>query len=239
MRLLSLSGLTVVTLTVVTVLMLSACSPEPNPSATVTEDVTESASETVSSQASVKQFKEGQHYSLLAKPVIEPQLQRYLTEYFWLGCPHCQNFEPLLKGYLTNNPNVTLVRKHPALGDRWAIDASIFYGLQQHGHGHLVTLLLDMYRQTRLEKNALPDINAINAFLQQHQIDPDTFAEQLKSDSIITAMEQANREMLDNRLSGVPSLVVNGKYLVNGEQPDDVKTAEDYYQLLDYLLNKN
>ncbi|GGW55104.1 thiol:disulfide interchange protein DsbA/DsbL [Alishewanella tabrizica] len=232
MRLLSLSGLTLVT-----VLMLSACSPEPNPPATVTENASESNS--ASNQAPARQFKEGQHYNLLAKPVIEPQLQRYLTEYFWLGCPHCQNFEPLLKGYLTNNPNVTLVRKHPALGDRWAIDASIFYGLQQHGHGHLVTLLLDMYRQTRLEKNALPDINAINAFLQQHQIDPDTFAEQLKSDSIITAMEQANREMLDNRLSGVPSLVVNGKYLVNGEQPDDVKTAEDYYQLLDYLLNKN
>lgn len=226
MRLLQLPVLTLATL-----LLLSACSPEPKAPQTTTKDTVQ--------QAPARVFTEGQHYSMLSNPVTEPELKHYLTEYFWLGCPHCQNFEPLLKGYLAANPSVTLVRKHPALGERWAIDASIFYGLQQNGNGHLVTLLLDMYRQTRLEKNALPDIDAINAFLQQHQIDPDVFSEQLKSDTIISAMEQANSEMLDNRLSGVPSLVVNGKYLVNGEQPEDVKTAEDYYQLLDYLMSKD
>jgi len=218
-------------LTFATLLLLSACSPEPKvPPSTINDPV---------QQAPSRVFTEGQHYSVLSHPVTEPTLQGYLTEYFWLGCPHCQNFEPLLKGYLDANPSVTLVRKHPALGERWVIDASIFYGLQFNGHEHLVSALLDMYRQTRLDKNALPDSNAINAFLQQHQIDPDVFSEQLKSDTIINAMEQANSEMLDNRLSGVPSLVVNGKYLVNGEQPEDVKTAEDYYQLLDYLMSKD
>lgn len=218
-------------LTLTTLLLLSACSPEPKTPQSTTNDTAQ--------QASARVFIEGQHYSVLTKPVTEPELKHYLTEYFWLGCPHCQNFEPLLKGYLAANPSVTLVRKHPALGERWAIDASIFYGLQQNGHGQLVEALLDLYRQTRLEQNTLPDINAINAFLQQHQIDPVQFSEQLKSDTIINAMEQANSEMLDNRISGVPSLVVNGKYLVKGEQPDDVKTAEDYYQLLDYLRTKD
>lgn len=225
MRLLQLAVLTLATL-----LLLSACSPEPK--------VPQNAAYDSTQQAPARVFTEGKHYSVLSHPVTEPELQRYLTKYFWLGCPHCQNFEPLLKGYLETDPSVTLVRKHPALGERWVIDASIFYGLQLNGHGQLVAALLDMYRQTRLDKNALPDSNAINAFLVQHHIDPTTFSEQLKSEAIINAMEQANSEMLDNRLSGVPSLVVNGKYLVNGEQPDDVKTADDYYQLLNYLLSK-
>lgn len=226
MRLLSLCLLSLSAL-----LAISACSPEPKaPSKNSAPEIP---------QAPARVFKEGQHYSVLSHPVTEPQLQQYLTEYFWLGCPHCQNFEPLLKGYLSANPHVSLVRKHPALGERWAIDASIFYGLQQNGHIKLVDELFALYRQTRLEKNALPDINAIHVFLQQHNIDPATFSEQLKADGIVQAMEQANREMLDNRISGVPSLVVNGKYLVNGEQPADVKTADDYYQLLDYLLTKD
>lgn len=183
-------------------------------------------------------YQEGKHYSRLQQPIVEPNLAHYLTEYFWLGCPHCQNFEPLLKGYLAQNPKVTLVRKHPALGERWAIDASIFYGLTFNGHEHLIDPLFELYRQTRIEQNALPDNSAITAFLQHHKIDLEVFSEQLQDEAIIQAMEQANREMLDNRLRGVPSLVVNGKYLVNGEQPADIKTQEDYYQLLDYLLSK-
>lgn len=223
MRLLSLCLFSLTTLLVV------ACSPESKP---LPENAT--AKEHIVSRS----FSEGQHYSVIPYPVTEPQLQRYLTEYFWLGCPHCQNFEPLLKGYLEANPSVTLVRKHPALGDRWAVDASVFYSLYLHGHEHLITALLDLYRQTRLDKSTLPDSNAINAFLAQHQIEQASFETQRNSEAVSKAMTQANREMLDNRISGVPSLVVNGKYLVNSEQPADVKTAEDYYQLLDYLLSK-
>lgn len=210
--------------------VLSACSPEPQ---TPTNSENNPASE-----VAARVFVEGQHYSVLSHPVEEPQLQQYLTKYFWLGCPHCQNFEPLLKAYLDANPQVTLVRKHPALGERWAIDASIFYGLQLNGNAQLIDALFDLYRQTRIEKSALPDLNTINAFLQQHNIDPAQFSEQLKADKILNAMEQANREMLDNRISGVPTVVVKGKYLVKGEQPADMKTPEDYYALLDYLLRK-
>lgn len=218
-------------LSLAALVMLSACSPEPK----APESTTNAETHAVSGRV----FSEGQHYSVLSHPVVEPELKQYLTEYFWLGCPHCQNFEPLLKGYLNANPQVTLVRKHPALGERWAIDASIFYGLQLNGHAHLVDELLDLYRQTRIEKNALPDLNIINNFLQQQNIDPAQFSELLKADAIINAMEQANREMLDNRISGVPTLIVKGKYLVKGEQPADIKTTEDYYQLLDYLLSKD
>ena len=52
-------------------------------------------------------------------------------------------------------------------------------------------------------------------------------------------MEQANREMLDNRIQGVPAIVVKGKYLVGTELPDDIQSNEDYFQLLDYLLQKD
>ncbi|GHG72453.1 thiol:disulfide interchange protein [Alishewanella longhuensis] len=217
-------------LTMASIFLLTACSKEPQAPEL---NVAQSASATPG-----RVFTEGQHYSMLPSPVTEPELKHYLTEFFWLGCPHCQNFEPLLKGYLQANPQVTLIRKHPALGERWAIDASVFYGLQLNGHGHLVEDLFALYRQTRIEKNALPDLNTINAFLRQHNIDPVTFSDLVKTEAVASAMEQANREMLDNRISGVPSLIVKGKYLVKGEQPADVKTAEDYYQLLDYLLSK-
>lgn len=209
-------------------LFLAACSPEPAQPETPAKP-----------QVSQRVFTEGAHYTVLTEAVTEPTLQHYLTEYFWLGCPHCQNFEPVLKGYLAKHPNVTLVRKHPALGERWALDASIFYALSQNGHEALVDELFALYRQTRIEKNALPDAQIINAFLSKHNIDPAQFNELQKSDTVSAAMEQANTEMLNNRIQGVPSLVVKGKYLVKGEQPEDIKSEDDYYELINYLLNKD
>lgn len=41
------------------------------------------------------------------------------------------------------------------------------------------------------------------------------------------------------RRQGVPAIVVKGKYLVGTELPDDIQSNEDYFQLLDYLLQKD
>lgn len=225
MRLLRLLSLSMVTL-----VLLAGCSKEPQaPKLNATEGTL---------QAPSRIFAEGQHYSTLQNPVIEPELSQYVTEYFWLGCPHCQNFEPVLKGYLKDRPQVTLVRKHPALGERWAFDASIFYALQQSGNEHLTEALFELYRTSRVEQSALPNVQTINAFLSQHKLDPEQLSTLANSQDVRQAMEQANREMLDNRINGVPSLVVKGRYLVSDSLPADIQSTEDYYQLLDYLLTK-
>jgi len=101
-------------------LLLSACSPQQN------TPEPEAAVSTVPSRV----FTAGKHYQVMSAPLTDPAAQQGLTEYFWLGCPHCQNFEPLLKAYLAERPQVSLLRRHPALGERWAFDASVFYALQ-------------------------------------------------------------------------------------------------------------
>lgn len=210
--------------------LLAACSPQTPP-------VSEALSADAATPARI--FTSGKHYQVLSKPLTEPAAQQGLTEYFWLGCPHCQNFEPLLKAYLAERPKVSLLRRHPALGERWAFDASVFYALQLGGNAALTDALFTLYRDTRVEKNQLPDVAAINVFLAQHQLDSGAFSELANSEQARALMEQANREMLDNRIQGVPAIVVKGKYLVGTELPDDIQSNEDYFQLLDYLLQKD
>lgn len=210
-------------------LLLSACSPQQN------TPEPEVAVSTVPSRV----FTAGKHYQVMSAPLTDPAAQQGLTEYFWLGCPHCQNFEPLLKAYLAERPQVSLLRRHPALGERWAFDASVFYALQLAGQSAHFDDLFALYRQQRTEKNALPDLAAINRFLAKHQLDAGQFSELANSEQARAMMEQANREMLDNRIQGVPAIVVKGKYLVGTELPDDIQSNEDYFQLLDYLLQKD
>lgn len=209
----------------VAIWLVTACAPAPEIAATVETD-------------SGRTFQAGRHYQLLSQPLTDSRAQQGLTEYFWLGCPHCQNFEPLLKAYLAERPQLPLVRRHPALGERWAFDASIFYALQLSGNEQLTEALFNLYRDLRQAQNQLPDVAAINTFLAQHQLDSRKFSELANSEQAKTLMEQANREMLDNRIQGVPAVVVRGKYLVGTDLPADIQSNEDYFALLDYLMRK-
>ena len=44
---------------------------------------------------------EGQHYVKLSSPVpvtlSSPDKKVDVIEFFWYGCPHCNNFEPMLE----------------------------------------------------------------------------------------------------------------------------------------------
>lgn len=206
--------------------LVSACSPAPESLSPNLDD-------------SGRTFQAGRHYQQLSHPLTDSLAQQGLTEYFWLGCPHCQNFEPLLKAFLAERPQVSLTLRHPALGERWAFDASVFYALQLSGNAQLTPALFELYRTQRLNHNQLPDVAAIEAFLQQHQLDSNTFSELANSAQARALMEQASREMLDNRIQGVPAIVVKGKYLVGTDLPADIQSNEDYFALLDYLLRKN
>lgn len=205
---------------------ITACSPAP--------DIVNTTTETPG-----RTFQAGKHYQLMTKPLTDSRAQQGLTEYFWLGCPHCQNFEPLLKAFLADRPNVDLVLRHPALGERWAFDASVFYALQLSGNEQLTGALFELYRSSRLTQNQLPDAASINGFLAQHQLDSAAFIELANSEQVKSMMEQASREMLDNRIQGVPAIVVKGKYLVGTDLPADIQNNEDYFALLDYLLQKD
>jgi len=190
---------------------------------------------TLNNYASVD-YKEGVHYKVAKDIDIEGAESPVLVEYFWFGCPHCQAFEPQIQRFLKANPNVTLVRKHAALNKMWGKDAVTFYRLQELGlvEEHFENIF-DLYR-TFGQKGKIPQKDDISKYLDENGVDSKAFWLDSSSKQVASKIETSLNEMINNKIMGVPNIVVNGKYVVLINE--DIKTQGDYFQLLEYLLKK-
>ncbi len=181
-------------------------------------------------------FEEGKHYTVLKEPL--EVAENTVTEFFWLGCPHCQDFEPIIKEAVNSNDKIILDRVHAALGDRWALDARIYYALVKSGNEKYFDELFALYKDLRLTKGQLPELKDLEAFFNERNINTEEFFELADSGLVLEEIQSGLNEMLSNEITGVPSIVVNGKYLVKSPLPENIKNQEDYNILINYLLTK-
>ena len=85
--------------------------------------------------------------------------------------------------------------------------------------------------------------NDIRNLVMIHDIDGETFDKAMKSFSVRGAANQMKKEQdaLSERrvLTGVPMLVVNGKYRINNAALDQRNIEAEMQQLITYLLEKD
>lgn len=178
------------------------------------------------------QFEQDVHYRLVDNIDAENSKPPYLVQYFWFGCQHCQQFEPVLEAIMLRRPELSLVRKHAAAVPHWQTDARIFYSLQQMGLEHLTDPLFKLYE----EKRQLNPVD-LQQFLASHQVDQTRFFDIAEnSEQVVNKMRRSASEMQNNDINGVPALVVNGRYLITPNA--DINSLDAYLTLIDYLQAK-
>lgn len=207
--------------------LMVACSEPAAPSNTIEQTASQAQPQPVSWQ-----FEQDVHYQLVDNIDAENAKPPYLVQYFWFGCQHCQQFEPVLEAIMLRRPELSLVRKHAAAMPHWQTDARIFYSLQQMGLEQLTDPLFTLYQ----EKRQLTPID-LQQFLTTHQVDQATFFEIAEnSEQVVTKMGRSTSEMQNNNIRGVPALVVNGKYLITPNA--DINSLDAYLALIDHLQQK-
>src|SRR5215211_2249615 len=74
-------------------------------------------------------------YSELNPPQpVESKGKIEVVEFFWYGCIHCYNLEPVLENWVRKLPPDTQFRRVPAVfNQRWGHDAAIFYTIEALG----------------------------------------------------------------------------------------------------------
>jgi thiol:disulfide interchange protein DsbA len=177
-------------------------------------------------------YVENVHYRIVKDINVEGLTPPFLVEYFWLGCPHCQTFEPLLKSFKAKNPDVQILKKHAVMSPRWAKDARIFYALKEMKKMEHFDDLFNLYKIKEL-----PTKLDIEEFLTLKNINKEEFFKLAdKSETILKSIEESLREMVNNKITGVPAIVVNGKYFLLPSK--DIVSVEDYFKLVEHLLSK-
>ena len=77
----------------------------------------------------------GQYIELTPALPVEVPGKINVIEFFWYGCPHCYDLEPLIEPWARKLPADVAFRRVPAVfnNPQWTLDAQIFYSLDEIG----------------------------------------------------------------------------------------------------------
>ncbi|MGH8495128.1 MAG: thiol:disulfide interchange protein DsbA/DsbL [Gammaproteobacteria bacterium] len=173
--------------------------------------------ETADAPAS-SQFVEGEHYRVLmpAQPTSSSPDQVEVAEVFWYGCPHCFTFEPYLENWRENLPSwVNFVRIPAVWNDQVRMHARAFYTAE--ALGKLEEIHGPLFREIHVNNNPLPSEDALASFFAAHGVDEETFHETFRSFAVETSLRRADTLNRRYQVQSVPVIVVNGKYVTDGE----------------------
>ena len=178
---------------------------------------------------------EGRNYHRLQMPQpTEDAGKVEVIEFFWFGCSHCGKLEPLIKPWAKQLPGDVTFKKVPAiLGDSWAPGARLYYTLEAMG---LLDKLGDAVFDAMLNQRInLGNESILLDWVAKKGVDRKAFADTYKSFSVDAKVKKAAEMTQEYGFSGVPALVVGGKYSPGPE----LSSYGQMLEVTDFLITKN
>lgn len=139
-----------------------------------------------------------------------------VTELFWYGCPHCYALEPQLAAWVKTLPKDVVFKRVPGLPrPDWAPMAKAYYvmealGLTEKLHSKLFDAL-------HKQKAFLPNDEraTIDWMTKESGLDRKKVESEFNSFSLNTKLNQAAQIFRASGATGVPSLIIDGKYITS------------------------
>jgi protein dithiol oxidoreductase (disulfide-forming) len=166
----------------------------------------------------------GKDYKILnpAQPTSTKKIE--VLEFFFYGCSHCFHLHPKLSEWEKTMPkDVELTFVPTVFRESWEPMANTFYALESIGQLH--QLHDPLYRAWNEQNMQLLDADKIADFVSQHGVDRAKFSAAYSSFSMQSKVTRAKQMIRSYSISGTPTLVVDGKYVIEGLQPEDTIRA--------------
>jgi len=162
----------------------------------------------------------GTNYKVLspAQPTDAPPGKIEVIEFFWYGCPHCAVLEPYIQNWLKDKPPyIEFVRIPVMFGEVHRAHARLFYTLQALGKvDDLNSKVFDQIHQQRDPLYAPDDDKGTLQdqlhFAKANGISEADFMSAYNSFGVQANLQKADDLMRRDRIEGVPSIVIAGKY---------------------------
>ena len=157
-----------------------------------------------------------------------------VVEIFWYGCSHCYTFEPHLRSWLETIPEDVVFRPLPGvLNKRWAV----------HARGFFAALKMDaleqfhapLFKALHAQQRNIATRDSLIDFAAEVGLDKKEFARHYDSNETEVKMKQAFLVARDARITAVPAVIVNGKYLVTGSSAG---SYERMIETINYLVRE-
>ena len=183
--------------------------------------------------ASAETWEEGTHYQELDTPVrTDSDGEIEVAEVFWYGCPHCYNFKPIVEAWEKDlSDDVRFVMMPAALGRSWEPHARAYYALE--AMGELEKVHDALFDALAGERRPLNPPEALADFVAGYGVDAESFLSNYQSFGVNARMQQAQSKIRGARITGVPTMLVNGKYKVSASMAGG---HEAVLEVVDYLI---
>ena len=168
--------------------------------------------------AAAASLVEGRDYRRIvpAQPTEAPPGQVEVVELFWYGCPHCHRFEPYLERWLERKPEGVHFRRMPATFNRlWILHARAYYTAE--ALGVLDRIHHPLFEAIHVLKRRLDTKERLQAFFAEHGVKPEDFEAVWGSFAVEARVRRAQEMTRRYRVHGTPSLVIAGKYILDGD----------------------
>jgi thiol:disulfide interchange protein DsbA len=180
-------------------------------------------------------FEEGTHYVELEIPIkLRNPGKIEVAEYFSYGCPHCYQFEPLIGPWHDALPGDVEFSRTPAVWNRdYQVYAQSYLTLDSLGV--LEQVHVPIFNAIHNDRQRLNTPASMAEFLTGYGVDPEDFAKTYNSFGIRAAVQQADSKGRAYRSTGVPALVINGRYRIEGSMAG---SNANMLRVADYLIQK-
>lgn len=159
-------------------------------------------------------------YKLLSPPQQTSTKKIEVLEFFFYGCSHCFNLHSELSAWEKSMPKDVEFTYVPTIfRDTWEPMARTFYALESLGQQH--QLHDPLYQAWNMDKVDLSDEAKILDFVAPRGVDRAKFSAAYNSFSIQSKVTRAKQMIRSYGITGTPTLVVDGKYLISGLQLAD------------------
>jgi thiol:disulfide interchange protein DsbA len=165
-------------------------------------------------------WQAGKHYTTLmpAQPTSVGPDKVEVVEVFWYGCGHCFHLDPMLESWKAKNKPAyaEFVRVPVMWNDITKAHARLFYTLE--ALGKLEQLHTPVFREIHVKGNLLVDKDPAKSeqihreFLKANGVSEADFNRTYRSFSVENKLARADQLTKRYRVTGVPLMVVNGKY---------------------------
>ena len=182
-----------------------------------------------------EEYVEGRHYQILDNPTVTRNPSKVeVVEVFWFGCNHCYSLESYIQPWKRNLPNdVDFWKSHITWNAQAETHARLFYSAKALGieEKAIPAAFTAIWREGR---NLLGN-SEVEYFFKGFGIEKERYLSVSNSFGVNNAVKQANNRMRQWTVTGVPTIIVNGKYKVSGTREIGTSNLLD---VVDFLIEK-
>ena len=181
------------------------------------------------------QYQSGREYVLLDPPrPVATGSKIEVLEFFYYGCPICYEFQPHLSRWLFQAPDYVALRRVPVLSsENWEPFAKLYYTLDIMGE--VGRLHWPVYDNFHFDGVKLNDVKVMMEWTSRNGINREKFVETLESDAVKVRLAESVALVKNYAVRGVPSIVVDGKYLASARLAGGTRQLA---QVLDFLVKR-